>query len=107
MGMELSYSEKYRDLQREVRAFIARHGHLSPRPGGGRQRPSRKALDWQKLLLEHGYFARNIPAAYGGFGLPVDVLELAVIAEEFARADVYPGIMNQGSSTSPRPSAAR
>jgi alkylation response protein AidB-like acyl-CoA dehydrogenase len=96
--MELSYSEKYRDLQREVRAFIARHGHLSPRPGGGRQRPSRKALDWQKLLLEHGYFARNIPAAYGGFGLPVDVLELAVIAEEFARADVYPGIMNQGIS---------
>ena len=68
--MELTYSEKYRALQTEVRAFIARHGHLSPKPGGGRQKPSPKALDWQKLLLEHGYFARNIPSEYGGFGLP-------------------------------------
>ena len=55
--MKLTYSEPYRVLQSEVRAFIAKHGHLSPKPGGGRQKPSRKALDWQKLLLEHGYFA--------------------------------------------------
>ena len=75
--MELTYSEKYRALQSEVRGFIAKHGHLSPKPGGGRQKPSRKALDWQKLLLEHGYFGRNIPKEYGGFGLPLDVLELA------------------------------
>ena len=81
-----------------MRAFIAKHGHLSPKPGGGRQKPSRKALDWQKLLLEHGYFARNIPREYGGFGLPLDVLELAVIAEEISKANVYPGIMNQGIS---------
>jgi alkylation response protein AidB-like acyl-CoA dehydrogenase len=96
--MELTYSEKYRALQTEVRAFIARHGHLSPKPGGGRQKPSPKALDWQKLLLEHGYFARNIPSEYGGFGLPLDVLELAIIAEEISKANVYPGIMNQGIS---------
>jgi alkylation response protein AidB-like acyl-CoA dehydrogenase len=96
--MELTYSEKYRALQSEVRAFIARYGHLSPKPGGGRQKPSRKVLDWQRLLLEHGYFARNIPKAYGGFGLPMDVLELAVIAEEINKAGVYPGIMNQGIS---------
>ena len=96
--MDLTYSEKYRTLQSEVRAFIAKHGHLSPKPGGGRQKPSRKALDWQKLLLEHGYFARTIPKEYGGFGLPLDVLELAVIAEEITKANVYPGIMNQGIS---------
>jgi hypothetical protein len=42
--MELTYSEKYRTLQREVEAFIAKHGHLSPKPGGGRQKPSQKAL---------------------------------------------------------------
>jgi alkylation response protein AidB-like acyl-CoA dehydrogenase len=96
--MDLTYSDKYRALQGEVRAFIAQHGHLSPKPGGGRQRPSPKALAWQSLLLERGYFARNIPREYGGFGLPLDVLELAVIAEEIARADVYPGIMNQGIS---------
>jgi alkylation response protein AidB-like acyl-CoA dehydrogenase len=96
--MELTYSEKYRGLQREIRAFIARYGHLSPKPGGGRQKPSQKALDWQKLLLEHGYFARNIPSEYGGFGLAPDVLELALIADEIAKANVYPGIMNQGIS---------
>jgi alkylation response protein AidB-like acyl-CoA dehydrogenase len=96
--MELTYSEKYRALQSEVRAFIARHSHLSPKPGGGRQKPSQKVLDWQKLLLEQGYFARNIPRAYGGFGLPLDVLELAIIAEEISKAGVYPGIMNQGIS---------
>jgi alkylation response protein AidB-like acyl-CoA dehydrogenase len=96
--MELTYSEKYRTLQKQVQEFIATHGHNSPQPGGGRQRPSRKALDWQKLLLEHGYFARNIPKDYGGFGLPLDVMELAIIAEEFSKANVYPGIMNQGIS---------
>jgi len=96
--MQLTYSEKYRALQSEVRAFVARHGHLSPKPGGGRQKPSRRALDWQQLLLEQGYFARNIPKEYGGSGLPVDVLELAVIAEELAAAGVSPGIMNQGIS---------
>src|SRR5262249_5811116 len=96
--MQLSYSQTYRVLQDEVRAFIATWGHLSPKPGGGRQRPSQKALEWQKLLLERGYFARNIPKQYGGFGRPLDVLELALIADAFAKADVYPGIMNQGIS---------
>ena len=96
--MQLTYSEKYLRLQGEVRAFIAKHGQLSPRPGGGRQKPSRKALAWQRLLLEHGYFARTIPKEYGGFGLSLDVLELAIIAEEMAKAGVSPGIMNQGIS---------
>jgi alkylation response protein AidB-like acyl-CoA dehydrogenase len=96
--MQLTYSDKYLALQREVRAFIAKHGHLSPKPGGGRQKPSPKALAWQKLLLEHGLFARNVPKAYGGFGLPLDVLVLAVIAEEISKANVYSGIMNQGIS---------
>jgi alkylation response protein AidB-like acyl-CoA dehydrogenase len=96
--MDLTYSVKYRALQNEVRTFIAKYGHLSPKPGGGRQEPSRKALDWQRLLLEHGYFARTIPTEYGGSGLPLDVLELAIIAEEISQANVYPGIMNQGIS---------
>jgi alkylation response protein AidB-like acyl-CoA dehydrogenase len=96
--MDLTYSAKYRALQSEVQAFIAKFGRLSPKSGGGRQKPSQKALDWQRLLLEHGYFARNIPKEYGGFGMPLDVLELAIIAEEIARANVYAGIMNQGIS---------
>jgi alkylation response protein AidB-like acyl-CoA dehydrogenase len=96
--MQLTFSEKYRDLQAHVRAFVAKHGHLSPKPGGGRQKPSQKTKDWQRLLLEHGLFARNIPKEYGGSGLPLDVLELAVIADELSKGNVYPGIMNQGIS---------
>ena len=96
--MDLTLSPKYRELQSQVRTFLEKHGPKSPKPGGGRQRPSQKALDWQKRLLEHGYFGRSIPKEYGGSGLPLDVMELAVIAEEFSKAGAYPGIMNQGIS---------
>jgi len=96
--MDLSYSAEYRALQDEVRAFIKKNAHRSPRTGGGRKRPDKRALDWQRLLLEHGYFARNIPKEYGGSGLPLDVMELAIIADEFSKAGVSPGLMNQGIS---------
>ena len=85
-GMDLSLSDKHRALQDEVRAFIREHGHKSPKLGGGRKRPDQKALDWQKLLVDHGYVARTIPREYGGFGAEPDVLEAAVIAAEFAAA---------------------
>ena len=96
--MDLTYSQTYLELQQQVRSFVAKWGHLSPKPGGGHQKPSQKAKDWQKLLIENGYFARTIPKAYGGSGLPFDVLELAIIADELSRANVSPGIMNQGIS---------
>jgi len=42
--MQLNYSEKYLMLQSEVRAFIAKHGHLSPKPeGGDRNRAARRS----------------------------------------------------------------
>jgi alkylation response protein AidB-like acyl-CoA dehydrogenase len=96
--MDLSYGPKYQALQQEVRSFVRSYGHLSPRTGGGRKRPDKRGLDWQHLLLQHGYFARNIPREYGGFGLPVDVMELAIIADEFSAAGVSHGLMNQGIS---------
>src|SRR3954454_18585286 len=96
--MDLSLSDKHRALQEEVRAFVREHGHKSPKLGGGRKRPDQKTLDWQKLLLEHGYVGRTIPREYGGHGLPPDVLEAAVVAAEFARAGVYAGLTNQGIS---------
>ncbi len=96
--MDLRYSARHRALQEEARGFVKKYGHLSPKTGGGRKRPDARALDWQKLLLERGYFARNIPREYGGLGLPVDIMELAIIADEFSNAGVSPGIMNQGIS---------
>src|SRR6266700_2187631 len=97
-SMDLSLSEQYRDLQAEIRAFIAMHGHKSPKVGGGRKRPDQKTLDWQKTLLEHGYVGRTIPVEYGGAGKLPDVMEAAVIASEFSRANIYAGLTNQGVS---------
>jgi alkylation response protein AidB-like acyl-CoA dehydrogenase len=96
--MDLSYSAKHRALQEEIRAFAASHGHRSPGSGGGRRRPGPRALEWQRLLLERGYVARTIPREYGGFGAEPDVVEAAIIADEFSRTGLYPGIMNQGIS---------
>ena len=96
--MDLTYSETHRALQAEIRAFASSHGHLSPGSGGGRRRPSQKALDWQRLLLERGYVARTIPREYGGYGAQPDVLEAAIIGDELSRAGLYAGIMNQGIS---------
>jgi alkylation response protein AidB-like acyl-CoA dehydrogenase len=96
--MDLTLSDKHRALQEAVRAFIRDHGYASPKLGGGRKRPDQKALDWQKLLVDHGYVARTIPREYGGFGAEPDVMEAAVIAAEFAAAGVYAGLTNQGIS---------
>jgi alkylation response protein AidB-like acyl-CoA dehydrogenase len=96
--MDLTYSEKHRALQAEIREFARSHGSLSPASGGGRKRPDRKTLDWQRLLLERGYVARAIPREYGGYGAEPDLLEVAIIADEFSLAGLYPGIMNQGIS---------
>jgi alkylation response protein AidB-like acyl-CoA dehydrogenase len=96
--MDLSLSEKHQALQGEVRAFVREHAHKSPKLGGGRKRPDQKALDWQKLLVDHGYVARAIPREFGGFGAEADVLEAAVIASEFAAAGIYAGLTNQGIS---------
>lgn len=96
--MDLEYSERHKALQQDIRAFIAQYGHQSPKVGGGRRRPNTKMLDWQALLLERGYFGRSIPQAYGGYGAAPDVLEAAIIADEFGKVGIFSGIMNQGIS---------
>jgi alkylation response protein AidB-like acyl-CoA dehydrogenase len=96
--MDLTLSEPYRILQTEIRNFIRSNRDKSPKVGGGRKRPDQKTLDWQKRLVENGYAGRTIPREYGGFGAQPDVMAAAVIAGEFARANVYAGLTNQGIS---------
>ena len=93
--MDLSYGPHYEAFREEVRSFLARHGKDAPRGEGLR---SEKVLAWQRLLIEHGYTARTIPKAYGGFGAAPDILESRIIAEEFAAARVSPGLGGQGIS---------
>src|SRR6478735_913290 len=96
--MDLTLSDRHLRLQTEVRRFIAGHGHLSPPVGGGggRARPDRKALNWQARLIEAGYAARSVPRRYGGYGAEPDVLDAAIIAEEFNKAGISLGIQGQG-----------
>jgi alkylation response protein AidB-like acyl-CoA dehydrogenase len=59
---------------------------------------SERTLDWQRLLIEHGYAARTIPKEYGGYGGAPDILKSRIIAEEFATARVSQGLGGQGIS---------
>jgi alkylation response protein AidB-like acyl-CoA dehydrogenase len=96
--MAVPSTDKYEALRREIREFAATHGHLSPPAGGGRKKPDDRTRAWQALLVERGYAARTVPREYGGFGAPHDVLEAALIAQEFTAANLHAGIMNQGIS---------
>jgi alkylation response protein AidB-like acyl-CoA dehydrogenase len=82
-------------LRDEVRAFIAQHGQQAPR-GLGRHRKDPQVLQWQALLLEHGYAGREVPREYGGFGAAPDAVARAIISDEFARAGLHPGLGSQG-----------
>ncbi len=93
--MDLEYGPRYEAFRAEVRAFLERHGDKAPKRAGLRDPAT---LAWQKTLLEHGYAGRTIPRAYGGYGADPDILEARIIAEEFARAGVSPGMGGQGIS---------
>ncbi|MDR3511159.1 MAG: acyl-CoA dehydrogenase family protein [Caulobacteraceae bacterium] len=93
--MDLAYGPKYEAFRDEVRAFLAAHKDQAPR-GGEQTMAGGRA--WQKLLIEHGYAARTIPRAYGGYGAEPDILESRIIAEEFVAAGAPMGMANQGIS---------
>ncbi|MFM7119039.1 MAG: acyl-CoA dehydrogenase family protein [Gammaproteobacteria bacterium] len=93
--MDLSYGPAYEALRDDVKQFLHTHGGDAPR-GEGLRSPN--MLAWQKRLIEHGYAARTIPKAYGGYGAAPDILQSRIIAEEFARAQVSQGMGGQGIS---------
>ena len=42
--------------------------------------------EWQKILIENGYFARSVPKEYGGYGGEADILRSRIIAAEFSKS---------------------
>lgn len=93
--MDLNDGPAYEAFRAQLRAFIDAHRHEAPARAFPRQP---KALAWQKRLIEHGYAARTIPREYGGAGIAPDLLEARILAEEFSRAGVSPGLGGQGIS---------
>lgn len=92
--MNLKLDEPHRAFEADVRDFLERHRDIWPRPGA----PRAQALAWQRLLIEHGYAARTIPRAYGGFGAEPDILNARIIAEAFTKAGAPGPLAGQGIS---------
>jgi alkylation response protein AidB-like acyl-CoA dehydrogenase len=91
--MDLSYGSEYEAFRLDTRQFIEANAHLAPE-GMELEREKRRA--WQELLIENGLVARAIPKKYGGHGGEPDILKSRIIAEEFARAQISPGLGGQG-----------
>ena len=98
--MDLEYGPQYEDYKKEVQAFCDEYKGIqfsdtakvpltSNNKSGG---PSMSRSDWQKTLIENGYFARSIPKEYGGFGGESDVIKSRIAATEFSNAGI-PGPM--------------
>ncbi len=92
--MDLAYSTEYEEFRQELHHFLEANKHRSPGAhpvGVSGEDVNRAAREWQQLLIEHGYAARTIPRAYGGYGATPDPLISHIIAEEFTRFRVRPG----------------
>ncbi len=93
--MDLNFTAEYEEFRADVRAFLDKHKADAPSMANVGLR-SEKRLNWQRILLDHGFAARTLPKQYGGYGAEPDALKQRIIAEEFARAKVPGGISGQG-----------
>ena len=74
--MDLNFGKEYKDFTKEVKDFCKKYKGvhftesskvpLSDSFKTGEIKMTRS--DWQKILIEKGYFARSIPKEYGGHG---------------------------------------
>ncbi len=95
--MDLKLTPEMEAFRDEVRSFLQTHKDRYA-PEAGAERPREAALEWQALLIDHGYAARTIPREYGGYGAEPDILKSRIISEEFTAAGAPRGFANQGIS---------
>ena len=106
--MDLDYGPEYEDFRKEVKDFCSKYqglefsDSLGSRLGAGKKSENKNALtmtrsEWQKIPIEQGYFAREIPQEYGGYGGTIDILKNKIINSEFAKAGVPPATRGQGT----------
>lgn len=92
--MDLTFGPEYDTFREEVKSFLSQNKAA----GAKGTAFGSEARAWQKTLIEHGYTARTIPKAYGGYGAEPDILKSRIIAEEFSNAGVNQGMGGQGIS---------
>ena len=101
--MDLNFGPEYTKFREEVNDFCKEYSGvllesskipMSDELSSGQIKMKRS--DWQKLLIEKGYFARSIPKEYGGYGGETDIIKNRIIAEEFAKNNTPPPMGGQG-----------
>ena len=107
--MNLDFGCEYDEFRAEVSDFCSEHkgvqltGNLFGRyetiKKGRSSNSDGKTMslaEWQILLIENGYFARNIPKQYGGYGGDLDIVKNVIINTEFSKAGIPCGMGGQG-----------
>ncbi len=105
--MNLDYGPEYEEFRKEVKDFCKKYqglefsDGLGVTLGAGKKSNNKNGLimtrsEWQKILIEHGYFAREVPKKYGGYGGTIDILKNKIINSEFTKAGVPVATRGQG-----------
>jgi len=107
--MNLDFGCEYDEFRAEVSDFCSEHqgvqltGNLFGRYETIKRSRSSNSdgktmslAKWQVLLIENGYFARNIPKQYGGYGGDLDIVKNVIINAEFSKAGIPCGTGGQG-----------
>jgi alkylation response protein AidB-like acyl-CoA dehydrogenase len=92
--MDVRYPAEAEEYREKVQAFLAEHLPADWKGIGALDKEAARtfALEWRRTLHENGLLAVSWPKEYGGAGLTP--LEQVVIAEEFAKAGVPQGTIN-------------
>src|SRR5437588_4415281 len=92
--MDVRYPPEAEAYREKVQAFLAEHLPTGWRGIGALERDEMQRFreEWRQVLYEHGYLGVSWPKEYGGAGL--SPVEQVVLAEEFARAGVPTGVVN-------------
>ncbi len=93
--MDLEYGPEYQDFSKTVQSFCKKYKGLSFKDrantplvsSGGSGGPEMHRSEWQKILIENGYFARSVPKEYGGYGGEADIIKSRIIAAEFSKIE--------------------
>ena len=108
--MNLEFGSEYDEFTNEVEEFFKEYSgalitsndkkfEIHDALSGNSSRKSGKSVgrsEWQKLLIEKGYFARSIPKEYGGYGGEPDIIKSRIIAGAFAKYKVPNAMGGQG-----------
>jgi alkylation response protein AidB-like acyl-CoA dehydrogenase len=92
--MDLTYPPEADAYREQVRAFLAENLPAGWKGIGALTHDEAASFrtQWRKVLADNDYLAPQWPKAYGGGGL--SPIEMVVVAEEFTRAGVPLGDMN-------------